>query len=128
MTGSVREGAGHAALAPVLRLADTPGHLVRCAQQVHSALWHAEFGGEPTSPQYAVLSALSVHQDIDQRTAGELTSLEKSNIADVVARLERRGWVTRVRDAEDGRRNLLRLTDTALDRPTKRSVHEAATH
>ena len=99
--------------AAALELGRAPGHLVRCAQQTHSALWHAEFGTELTSPQYAVLSILSDHPNSDQRTAGSLASLDKSNIADVVRRLELRGWLTRERDALDGRRNLLRLTGAA---------------
>lgn len=100
---------------PALELAGTPGHLVRCAQQVHSALWHREFDGELTSPQYAVMSTLTAHPGIDQRSAGLITSLDKSNIADVVRRLEQRGWLTRTRDADDARRNVLALTDEAAD-------------
>ncbi|MCL2583697.1 MAG: MarR family transcriptional regulator, partial [Streptosporangiales bacterium] len=37
------------------RLTATPGHLIRRAQQAHTAHWLAEFGQDLTGPQYAVL-------------------------------------------------------------------------
>ena len=75
----------------VLRLDSTAGHLVRRAQQVHTALWTAEFDGDLTGPQYALLSALSRQPSLDQRSAGRRASLDKSTAADVVARLQRSG-------------------------------------
>lgn len=96
-----------------LPLETTFGHLIRRAQQVHTALWTAQFDGDLTGPQYAVLAALSQHGTMDQRTAGHLASLDKSTAADVIARLQRHGWLDRDRDPDDGRRNLLTLTGAA---------------
>jgi len=89
------------------------GHLLRRAQQAHTAIWAAEFGGDLTGPQYAMLSALTRHPALDQRTAGNLASLDKSNAADIVARLERNGWVAREPDEAAPRRNRLFLTPAA---------------
>ena len=87
------------------------GHLIRRAQQVHTALWSAEFNGDLTGPQYGLLSALSSSQGgIDQSSAGRLAALDKSTAADVVARLQRNGWLGRHRGIPDGRQNLLVLT------------------
>ena len=102
-----------AAPTAALRPASTLGHLIRRAQQVHTTLWTARFDGELTGPQYAVLTALLQHGTIDQRTAGQRASLDKSTAADVVARLQRGGWLDRARDPGDGRRNLLTLTSPA---------------
>lgn len=98
-----------------VEVSTAPGHLLRRAEQVHYALWFKEFGSGVTSPQYAIISTL-LHADapLDQRTAGEIASLDKSSLADVVRRLESRGWLTRVRDVEDGRRRLLQLSPVAL--------------
>jgi DNA-binding MarR family transcriptional regulator len=97
---------------PFHSLRDTPGHLLRRAQQVHTVIWGEEVGPVPTAPQYAVLSGLwSYPTGIDQGTAGELASLDKSSMADIARRLVNRGWVTRERDAVDSRRWVLRLTD-----------------
>lgn len=91
----------------------TAGHLVRRAQQVHTAIWSEELDGHLTSPQYALVSALRNNPGLDQRTAGATASLDKSTTADVVARLERDGWVHRVQDPCDGRRKTLQLTKIA---------------
>ncbi|GAA0507907.1 MarR family winged helix-turn-helix transcriptional regulator [Streptomyces antimycoticus] len=88
-----------------------PGHLARRFQQAHSLLWGAMVSEEITSPQFAVVNALMEKPEIDQRTLSEHVHLDRSTIADLVARLARRGLLERVRDPNDGRRNVLRLTD-----------------
>ncbi|WP_052869031.1 MarR family winged helix-turn-helix transcriptional regulator [Streptomyces niger] len=92
-------------------LSTHPGHLARRLQQAHSLLWGAMVSEETTSPQFAVLNALVEKPDIDQRTLSEHVHLDRSTIADVVARLVRRGLVERVRDPKDGRRNVLKLSE-----------------
>jgi DNA-binding MarR family transcriptional regulator len=87
-----------------------PGHLARRLQQAHTLLWSTLVSEETTSPQFAVLNTLVAKPDIDQRTLGERVLLDRSTVADVVARLARRGLVERVRDPLDGRRNTLRVT------------------
>jgi DNA-binding MarR family transcriptional regulator len=89
------------------------GHLLRRSQQVHNQLWVEEFANDLTSPQFAVLSVLAARPGIDQSQLGGLVSLDKSSIADVVARLAGRMWVSRQRDPGDARRNVLTLTPAA---------------
>ncbi|MDJ0464478.1 MarR family transcriptional regulator [Streptomyces sp. H27-C3] len=91
-------------------LSTHPGHLARRLQQAHTLLWTTMVSEETTSPQFAVLNALIDKPDIDQRTLGEHVHLDRSTIADVVARLAGRGLLERVRDPLDGRRNVLKLT------------------
>jgi DNA-binding MarR family transcriptional regulator len=91
-------------------LSTHPGHLARRLQQAHSLLWGAMVSEETTSPQFAVLNALEEKPDIDQRTLSGHVHLDRSTIADLVARLARRGLIERVRDEADGRRNVLKLT------------------
>jgi DNA-binding MarR family transcriptional regulator len=92
-----------------IRLSQSPGQLIRIAQQVHTRLWAELVPGELTAPQHAVLDALADEPDIDQRTVGERTSLDKATMAELISRLVRRGLVLRRRDPSDGRRNLLAL-------------------
>jgi DNA-binding MarR family transcriptional regulator len=47
---------------------------------------------------------------IDQRTLGERISLDRSTMAEVVARLCARGLIETARDVHDGRRKTIRLT------------------
>lgn len=91
-------------------LSTHPGHLARRLQQAHSLLWSAMVSEETTSPQFAVLNALEERPDIDQRTLSELVHLDRSTIADLVGRLVGHELIERVRDPEDGRRNVLKLT------------------
>src|SRR5438105_3256506 len=102
-----------------------PGHLIRRVQQVHEWLWNAQVSREVTSPQFAVLYALRAEQDIDQRTLGERVSLDRSTAAEVLKRLTARGLVSRLRDANDGRRNRLHLTSAGtrtVERLTPKAV------
>lgn len=88
-----------------------PGHLARRLQQAHHLLWNTMVSEEITSPQFAVLNALVAEPGLDQRTVGERVGLDRSTIAEVTARLIRRGLLDKVRDPRDGRRFQLRLTD-----------------
>lgn len=111
---------------PVLALPATPGYLIRRTERVQGELWGAEVGAELTAPQYAVLVAVARGGQVDQRQVGELASLDKSSTADIVARLERGGWLRRTRDPADGRRRLLELTSpsrVALDHVTPNVAH-----
>jgi DNA-binding MarR family transcriptional regulator len=88
-----------------------PGHLARRLQQAHYLLWNTMVSEEITSPQFAVLNALVAEPGLDQRTVGERVGLDRSTVAEVISRLSGRGLLDKVRDARDGRRFLLRLTD-----------------
>ncbi|TQL46976.1 DNA-binding MarR family transcriptional regulator [Homoserinimonas aerilata] len=92
-------------------LARYTGYLVRRAQQLHAALWQQELLTESTSVQFGVLSLLASNPGIDQRSLGALLQLDRSTVADVVLRMERRGLIARVRDEGDRRRNILSLTE-----------------
>ncbi|MFD8686554.1 MarR family winged helix-turn-helix transcriptional regulator [Streptomyces sp. NPDC059651] len=99
-----------------LELSNYVGHLIRRAEQVHTALWVQHVSREITSQQFAVLNALRQEPGIDQRTLAHHTSLDRSTISQMVRRLTHQGYLSQVRDEEDRRRTLLCLTDegTAL--------------
>jgi MarR family transcriptional regulator, temperature-dependent positive regulator of motility len=87
-----------------------PGHLMRRALQVMNVLWSQEVSHTITSPQFAALNALNREPNIDQRTLGERISLDRSTMAEVVARLTARGLIRSERHASDGRRKTIKLT------------------
>jgi MarR family transcriptional regulator, lower aerobic nicotinate degradation pathway regulator len=97
----------------VLGLSRTPGHLIRRAQQVHTASWTQRLHGELTGPQYAALVAAATEPGIDQSRLAELASLDKNTAAGVIRRLVAQGWIQRAADPADGRRHPLRLTAPA---------------
>lgn len=93
-------------------LAEYTGFLIRRAQQLHAAVWQREASAEITSVQFGALNLLQRHPGIDQKTLGEHLQLDRSTIADVCSRLERRGYIERERDLDDRRRNILYLNDS----------------
>jgi DNA-binding MarR family transcriptional regulator len=87
-----------------------PGHLLRRSLQAMNYLWAQEVSRSITSPQFAALNALMREPDIDQGTLGRRISLDRSTMAEVVARLTARGLIRGERNAQDGRRKTLALT------------------
>jgi DNA-binding MarR family transcriptional regulator len=87
-----------------------PGHLMRRALQVMNVLWSEEVSHTITSPQFAALNALHAEPNIDQVTLGQRVSLDRSTMAEVVARLSARGLIRGERNSSDGRRKTIRLT------------------
>jgi DNA-binding MarR family transcriptional regulator len=106
-------------------LESAPGHLIRRAQQLHSTLWVRYVSTELTSVQFAVLTLLQAHPELDQRTIAEALSIDTSTLADVCRRLADRGLLERLRDSSDARRYRLHLTESAqtLLQETTPEVH-----
>lgn len=87
-----------------------PGHLLRRSLQAMNLIWGEEVSSTITSPQFAALNALLREPRIDQRTLGRRISLDRSTMAEVVARLTTRGFIRSERHAQDGRRKTIALT------------------
>jgi MarR family transcriptional regulator, lower aerobic nicotinate degradation pathway regulator len=88
-----------------------PGHLIRRAQQISSALFAEECGAfDLTSVQYAALVAIRENPDVDATRLSVLIAFDRSTIGDVLARLEGKGWVVRHSSLNDKRVKLLRLS------------------
>lgn len=85
--------------------------LLRRAQQLHTAAWSLIVGRTLTTGQYAVLSAIIRFDAVDQRRVREVSLFDKAVVVELVARLHRRGLLTRERDVDDGRRILLGATE-----------------
>ncbi|MBO3661902.1 MarR family winged helix-turn-helix transcriptional regulator [Microbacterium stercoris] len=88
------------------------GHLLRRAQQVHLAAWQREVSRDITSVQYAALAVLERLPGSSQAVLGAELDLDRSTIADLVARMTRRDLIARTTDPDDRRRNVLELTAT----------------
>lgn len=63
-----------------------------------------------TGGEYALLRVIERHPDITAAEAGERLRIKGPSVAEVVARLEKRGCITRIPDPTDARRRKLRLT------------------
>jgi len=93
-----------------LSTTQSSGVLLRRARQVHTALLAEELGSGITGAQLATIITLARSPGINQRVLGEAAALDRSTTADIVSRLDRRGWLKRRRDPDDGRRQVLELT------------------
>lgn len=108
------------------------GHLFRRAQQLHAAVWLRDVSSETTSVQFAALTVLDQMSQASQRELGRALDLDRSTIADLVARMIRRGLLARERDDRDRRRNVLQLTaagraELARLRPRVEAIEPALT-
>jgi MarR family transcriptional regulator, temperature-dependent positive regulator of motility len=99
-------------------LARFTGSLVRRAQQRHIAVWLSEVSAEITSVQYAALEILHDSPGLNQRQLGDQLDVDRSTIADLVARMVRNGLIERSDDPVDKRSYVLHLTAAGTDRLT----------
>lgn len=103
---------------PVRDLASEPqryvGYLIRRAQQRHVALWSTLVSTETSSVQYSILAVLNRRTEVSQKDLCDEVHLDRSTVADLVARMERRGLIERRRDSSDSRRNVVSLSASGV--------------
>jgi len=103
--------ASAAAMEPRLPLWSRPGYLVRLLHQINYALWSEELGHANVTPvQYSVLTALSIRGEQDQQTLADEIGIDRTNVAEVLSRLEARKLVRRKENPADRRARLASLT------------------
>ncbi|HUC51652.1 MAG TPA: MarR family transcriptional regulator [Xanthobacteraceae bacterium] len=91
---------------------ERPGFLIRRLHQIHVALFVEECGSEKITPvQYSILSALDQMGNVEQIALSRAVGLDTTNVADVLARLERQRMVRRRFSPRDKRRKVVTLTE-----------------
>jgi DNA-binding MarR family transcriptional regulator len=101
---------------------DRPGFLVRRLHQIHVAMFHEECGNFSITPvQFGLLTILDGKPPLDQVTLAAEIGIDRTNVADVVARLESRGLVERRANQSDRRTRLVSITDDG--RAFRQQVH-----
>ena len=110
--------------APGVKLERSPSHLLHRALQHALDIYAEELGeGAPTQRQFAVLTAVAAHEGLTQTDLVRATGIDRSTLADMVARMIAKGLLGRERSAADARANTVRLTEAgrdALDRSAPR--------
>ena len=93
-----------------------PGFLIRRAHQISVWLFLQEMGGlATTTTQYGAMVILRLRKGLDQIGLAKLLGTDRSTTALVVGKLEKAGYAVREADAQDKRRNVLRLTEAGID-------------
>ena len=104
---------------PFEEIYSRPGHLIRRLQQIGVAIFKEEAAAHDLTPvQYATLLAIRLVPGIDNARLADVVALDRSNIGDVVIRLEKRGLVARRSTPQDRRLKLITVTpegDALLD-------------
>ena len=94
-----------------IALHETPGHLLRRAQQRAVDLFVQAVGERGLRPpQFALLLAAYRNPDANQSELVRLTGIDRSTAADMITRLAGRGLIRRIRTEADGRANRLSVT------------------
>lgn len=92
-------------------LDERPGHLIRRLQQISFALFMDQARKfEITPVQYAAIFAINNHPGIDQTALCNIIALDRSTIADVVTRLEKKRLIRRLHGRTDRRAKSLYIT------------------
>lgn len=96
-------------------------HLLKRAAQYANHLYMSEVGKSGlTHRQYTVLLAADTHEGKSQTDLVKITGIDRSTLADLVARLLAQGYLQRRRTKEDGRTNAIRIT--AIGKKTLKSA------
>ena len=93
-----------------------PGHLIRRAHQISSAIFAEECAAFDLTPvQYAALVAIGDNPDVDATRLSALIAFDRSTIGNVLERLEGKGWILRSPSPSDKRVKLLRLSPEGVE-------------
>jgi DNA-binding MarR family transcriptional regulator len=102
-------------MVPMEELYRMPGHLIRRAQQISTALFAAECAAfDMTSVQYAALMTIGANPGVDATRLSALIAFDRSTLGDVLERLETKGWILRGPGPEDRRVKMLTLSDAGV--------------
>lgn len=95
---------------------DVPGHLIRCARQITSAIFIEEMSEfHVTSVQYALLIGIKENAGTDQRTLVDTVAIDRSTIGTTLKRLETAGLVFRASPKHNKRIKQVFLTQRGED-------------
>jgi len=90
----------------------SPGHLLHRAQQFAAERFAETTGGvEITQRQFAVMSAVADEEGLTQTQLVKATGIDRSTLAELVARMAGKGLLLRERAAHDARANAVRFTE-----------------
>lgn len=92
-------------------LKNSPGHLLRRAQQYAHDLYSSAVGPNgPTPRQYEVLHVVANNEGLSQTDLVRHTGIDRSTLADMIARMMKKGLLSRKRTKEDARANAVSIT------------------
>ena len=96
----------------IAALDQSPSHLLHRALQRALDIYAEAFGEAGiTQRQYALLAAAEEREGATQADLVRITGIDRSTLADIVRRMQRKGLLQRRRTKEDARAYAVKLTD-----------------
>jgi len=96
--------------------------LLHRAEQLAADRFTQLVGDSVTLRQFAVLAAIAESPGLSQSDLVRATGVDRSTMADMMTRMEKRGWVTRAASTVDARAHAVRLAAAGV------TILAAATH
>ncbi len=95
----------------VFRLSRSPSHLLRRAEQFAAELFaRSDLSDGVTLRQTVLLAAIAEDEGASQSDLVRTTGVDRSTLAEMMARMEKKGLIARAAAADDGRAKSVRLT------------------
>jgi DNA-binding MarR family transcriptional regulator len=95
----------------VFRLSQSPSHLLRRAEQFAAELFARSLLHDGvTLRQTVLMAAIAEAEGASQSDLVRITGVDRSTLAEMMARMESRGLIARAAAADDGRAKSVRLT------------------
>ncbi len=116
---------------PVFRLSESPSHLLRRAEQFAAEIFlKAEIPDGVTLRQSVLLAAIAEADGASQSDLVGATGVDRSTLAEMMARMEQKGFIVRAAAEDDGRAKSVSLTAEGRRRlegavPAMREVDKA---
>ena len=93
------------------KLSESPSHLLRRAEQFAAEMFaQSELRDGVTLRQSVLLAAIAESEGASQSDLVRMTGVDRSTLAEMMARMERRGLIARAAARDDGRAKSVRLT------------------
>jgi DNA-binding MarR family transcriptional regulator len=110
-SGARQETGRMTTIKDVKQFSRSPSHLLKRAAQYSNLIYMGEVGKSGlTHRQFTVLLAVDANDGKSQTELVKLTGIDRSTLADLVARLLAQGYLQRKRTKDDGRTNSIRIT------------------
>jgi DNA-binding MarR family transcriptional regulator len=129
----VKSAAGKTAAkrGPAFRLSESPSHLLRRAEQFAAEIFlKADIPDGVTLRQSVLLAAIAEADGASQSDLVNATGVDRSTLAEMMARMEQKGFIVRAAAEDDGRAKSVSLTAEGRRRlegalPAMREVDKA---
>lgn len=103
------------AQAEPFRLAQSPSHLLHRAEQLANDRFARLVGDGVTLRQFTLMAAIAEQPGLSQNDLVRATGIDRSTMAEMIARMVQRGWIVRAASQTDARAYEIRLNVAGAD-------------